>query len=101
MPGTGGKVQIKERKWKFRFGDLIFLHSLRLPVLDSEETIEIIKEYLEITNFSTFEVKYLKTAKKINKYHGLSFSNGTALPAVSGLALSLTAAPDSAGPTGG
>ena len=29
----------------------------RLPVLDSTETIEIVKKYLEVHNFTVFEVK--------------------------------------------
>ena len=30
----------------------------RLPVLDSTDTIDIVKKYLEISNFTVFEVSF-------------------------------------------
>ncbi len=50
------KKEIENVPRKILF-DIIYLS--RLPVLDSAETIEIIKKYLETGNFSVFEVFHL------------------------------------------
>ena len=59
----------------------------RLPVLDSGETIAIIKEYLKTSNFTVFEVSKKTANRQMGKERSTcDFSNGTSRRGASGSA---------------